>query len=141
MGKKRIVTQTQEEIKTTSGGPRSKKHKLTRGTAYISSSYNNTIVTIANPKGEVVVWSSAGLLGFRGTRKSTPYAATLVAKDAIEKAVKMGLTELRIILKGVGPGREGAVRGIAGTGVNITSIIDSTPVPHGGVRPRKPRRV
>jgi small subunit ribosomal protein S11 len=140
MGKKRIVTKTQGNIKTTSGS-KSKRHKLTKGTASVASSYNNTIVTIANPKGEVVAWSSAGLLGFRGTRKSTPYAATLVAKDAIEKAMKMGLTELRIILKGVGPGREGAVRGIAGTGVNITSIIDSTPVAHGGVRPRKPRRV
>ncbi len=141
MGKKRIVTQAQEEIKTTSGGSKSKKHRITKGTAFISSSYNNTIVTIADPQGAVVVWSSAGLLGFKGTRKSTPYAATLVARDAIDKAVKMGLTELRIILKGVGPGREGAVRGIAGTGMNITSIVDSTPVAHGGVRPRKPRRV
>ncbi len=140
MGKKRIVTKTQGTIKTTTGS-KSKRHKLTRGTANIASSYNNTIVTISTPQGDVVAWSSAGLLGFRGTRKSTPYAATLVAKDVVTKAMSMGLSELRIILKGVGPGREGAVRGIAGTGINITSIIDSTPVPHGGVRPKKPRRV
>lgn len=141
MGKKRIVTQIQEEVKTTSGDRISKKHKLARGTANISVSYNNTIVTITDTKGDVVTWSSAGLLGFKGTKKSTPYAATLVAKDAVEKAIAMGLSELRIVLKGVGPGREGAIRGIAGTGINVISIIDATPVPHGGPRPCKPRRV
>lgn len=142
MGKKRIITQTQEEIKTTSGKKKSKKTTLVRGIVNVSSSYNNTIVTVADMNGNVVAWSSAGLLGFRGTRKSTPYAATLVAKDVIEKAINMGLTEVRIVLRGVGPGREGAVRGIAASaGLNITAIIDSTPVAHGGVRPPKPRRV
>lgn len=142
MGKKRIITQTQGEIKTTSAKKKSKKSRLVRGIVNVSSSYNNTIVTVADLNGNVVAWSSAGLLGFRGTRKSTPYAATLVAKDVIEKAINMGLTEVRIVLRGVGPGREGAVRGIAAsTGLNITAIIDSTPVAHGGVRPPKPRRV
>ena len=141
MGKKRIVTQQQEEIKTSSGSSKSKKNKLVKGIAHIGASYNNTTVTVSDLNGNVVTWSSAGLLGFKGARKSTPYAATLVAKDALEKAMKLGLKEIKIILKGVGPGREGAVRGIAGLGLEINAIIDSTPTAHGGVRPPKPRRV
>lgn len=141
MGKKRIVTQSQEEIKTSSGSAKSKKNRLVKGIAHIRTSYNNTVVTVSDPNGNVVSWSSSGLLGFKGARKSTPYAATLVAKDALEKAIKLGLKEVRIILKGVGPGREGAVRGIASMGLDINAIIDATPIAHGGVRPPKPRRV
>ena len=117
------------------------KRQVFRGTINISSSYNNTIVSAADPSGEVIVWSSAGTLGFKGAKKSTPYAATLVGKDAIEKARRFGMQEARISVKGIGPGREGAIRGVIGSGINITAIIDNTPIPHNGVKPAKPRRV
>jgi small subunit ribosomal protein S11 len=118
----------------------SRKHVL-RGIIYIFSSYNNTIVTVADPSGDVFAHSSAGTIGFKGARKSTPYAATLVGKDAVEKAKRFGFQEAKISIRGVGPGREAAIRGIASAGINITAIIDATPMPHNGVRPAKPRRV
>jgi len=96
---------------------------------------------VTDPDGNVLTYSSAGTLGFKGARKSTPYAATLVGKDAVEKAKRFGLQEARISVKGIGPGREAAIRGVASTGLNITAIIDATPMPHNGVRPAKPRRV
>ena len=104
-------------------------------------SYNNTIVSIADLKGDVIAWSSAGSIGFKGTKKSTPYAANLVAKDCVEKARKYNLTNIKIVVKGIGPGREAAMRGLAASGLNITSIMDATPVAHNGVRRPKPRRV
>ncbi len=96
---------------------------------------------MADMQGNTVAWTSAGSMGFKGTKKSTPYAATLVAKEATERAKRMGLQEVTVVVKGVGPGREAAIRGIAGTGVIINSIVDQTPIPHNGVRPKKPRRV
>ena len=89
----------------------------------------------------MLTFSSAGLLGFKGTKKSTPYAANLVAKDAIEKAKKFNLLNVKIVVKGVGPARESAIRGIIGTGMNVTSIMDATPVPHNGVKAPKSRRI
>ncbi|OGN00478.1 MAG: 30S ribosomal protein S11 [Candidatus Yanofskybacteria bacterium RIFCSPHIGHO2_02_FULL_41_29] len=114
---------------------------MVNGIAYVSVSYNNTIVTITDLRGEAISWSSAGLLGFKGTKKSTPYAANLVAKDCIEKAKKYNLNSLKIVVRGVGPGRESAMRGLAGSGLNILSIMDATPIAHNGVRAKKPRRV
>ncbi|OGM99090.1 MAG: 30S ribosomal protein S11 [Candidatus Yanofskybacteria bacterium RIFCSPHIGHO2_01_FULL_41_27] len=111
------------------------------GTAHISVSYNNIIIAISDLKGNIIAWSSAGGLGFKGARKSTPYAANMVAKNCVEKAKKYNLTNIKITVKGIGPGRESAVRGLAGTGLNIISIIDETPVAHNGVRKLKPRRV
>lgn len=143
MGKKRIITKSGQETKdasTASTAKASKRHVL-KGIVSIASSYNNTIVSVADNNGEVLVWSSAGSMGFKGARKSTPYAATLVAKDAIEKAKKFGFQEAYISVKGIGPGREAAVRGVAGTGINIIGITDNTPIPHNGVRAPKPRRV
>mgnify|MGYP001564925006 CR=1 FL=1 len=145
MGKKRIITTPGTE---TAGQPamvktakKSGRAQVFKGTVNIFSSYNNTIVSIADPAGQIFAWSSAGTLGFKGARKSTPYAATLVGKDAVEKAKRFGFQEARVSIKGIGPGREGAIRGVAGTGINITAIIDDTPIAHGGVKPAKPRRV
>lgn len=148
MGKKRIITKS--EIKGETGGEstpeasvskKNTKKQVLKGIATIYSSYNNTLISITDQKGEVLAWSSAGLMGFKGARKSTPYAATMVAKDALEKAKKFNLNEVAIAVKGIGPGREAAIRAIAGTGLNIYSLMDNTPIPHGGVRPPKPRRV
>ena len=119
----------------------SSKKQVLNGVAYIHVSYNNTIISITDSKGQVVAWSSAGLLGFKGTKKSTPYAANLVAKDCVEKSHKYNLTNIKIVIKGVGPGRESAIRGLAGTGLNVLSIMDNTPIAHNGVRRPKPRRV
>ncbi|TSC74198.1 MAG: 30S ribosomal protein S11 [Parcubacteria group bacterium Gr01-1014_44] len=148
MGKKRIITKAEvkEETSAEKSGPVSTskkvlKRQVLKGIAAIFSSYNNTIVSITDQKGEVLSWSSAGSLGFKGARKSTPYAATMVAKEALEKAKKFNLSELGISVKGIGPGREAAIRALAGTGLNINSLVDNTPIPHGGVRPPKPRRV
>ncbi len=145
MGKKRIITKSGSEPSQRAGGSvaasKSAKKQILKGVITIASSYNNTIVSMADNNGDVVVWSSAGLMGFKGARKSTPYAATIVAKDVVEKAKRFGLQEVRISVKGIGPGREAAIRGIASTGVSIASIMDNTPIPHNGIRPPKPRRV
>lgn len=117
------------------------KRQVLNGIVNINISYNNSLIAIADTKGNVIAFSSAGLLGFRGSKKSTPYAANMVAKDAVEKAKRFGLTNVRIVVKGVGPARESAIRGIAATGLNISSIMDATPVPHNGVKSAKPRRI
>lgn len=146
MGKKKIITKTDEigEKQETAGGSvvkNSSKKQVINGTAHISVSYNNIIIAISDLKGNVIAWSSAGGMGFKGARKSTPYAANMVAKNCVEKAKKYNLTNVNITVKGIGPGRESAIRGLAGTGLNIVSIIDETPMAHNGVRKLKPRRV
>ncbi len=146
MGKKRIITTSGQDTtaeNTTGVGAtkKSSKKQVFKGIINISSSYNNTIVSVADPNGNIFAFSSAGMLGFKGARKSTPYAATLVGKDVSEKAKRLGLQEAKVSIKGIGPGREAAIRGIASTGISITSIIDATPMPHNGVRAAKPRRV
>lgn len=146
MGKRRVVTKQGEGdgVKMPAqekSAKKTKKRQVIKGTAYITSSYNNTMVSMTDPKGEVFAWSSAGSLGFKGARKSTPYAATIVAKDVAEKAKQFGLMEISVVVRGIGPGRESAIRGLAGSGLNIQAIIDDTPIPHNGVRPPKPRRV
>lgn len=117
------------------------KKQVLNGIAHINISYNNTLVAISDLTGNVLAFSSSGLLGFKGSKKSTPYAANLVAKDAVEKSKRFGVMNVRIVVKGVGPARESAIRGIAGTGLNISSIMDKTPVPHNGVKSPKPRRI
>lgn len=121
------------------------KKRITRvvptGVATVLATFNNTIVTITDPNGSVLSWSSAGKAGFKGSRKSSAYAATLAAQDAAKNAQAYGLKELEVNLKGPGAGRESAVRGFQSAGLQITLIRDVTPVPHNGCRPRKRRRV
>lgn len=115
--------------------------RVTSGVAHVHSTFNNTIVTIADQKGRVIAWSSAGTCGFKGSRKSTPFAASVAAKEAAKKAKDSGLADVKICIKGPGPGKESAVRSLRSEGFNVTGIIDVTPTPHNGCRPRKRRRV
>lgn len=123
------------------GAKKSSKKQVLNGIAHINISYNNTLIAISDLTGNVLAFSSSGLLGFKGSKKSTPYAANLVAKDVVEKSKRFGVMNVKIMVKGVGPARESAIRGIAGTGLNISSIMDRTPVPHNGVKSPKPRRI
>lgn len=116
------------------------RRSLTEGKAFIHASYNNTIVTITDLEGNTVAWSSSGSIGYKGSKKGTPYAAQLAAADATRKAQNMGLSQLDIIIRGTGSGREQAIRSIQATGVNVRTIIDDTPTPHNGCRLRKRRR-
>lgn len=112
------------------------------GKIYVSASFNNTLVTIANDKGEVIAWGSSGNSGFKGTRKSTPYAATTAVDKVVKEAKeKFGLKEVEIYVKGPGAGRDAALRAIRGAGLKISMIADVTPIPHNGPRPKKKRRV
>jgi len=121
---------------------RKKKVKIEPiGQAHISSSFNNIIITLANANGEVISWSSAGKKGFRGSKKNTPYAAQIAAEDAAKEAFDLGLRKVKVFVKGPGAGRESAIRSIAGAGIEVTEIIDVTPLPHNGCRPPKRRRV
>ena len=117
------------------------KKNITSGIAYVNSTFNNTIVTIADENGNVVSWSSAGSKGFKGSRKSTPYAAQVAADDAGEKAYEQGLRTLSVEVKGPGSGRETALRSLQSKGFKILTIRDTTPMPHNGARPPKRRRV
>ncbi len=111
------------------------------GQAHVYSSFNNIIVTIANQDGEVISWSSAGKMGFRGSKKNTPYAAQMAAQDCAKVAFDLGLRKVKGYVKGPGNGRESAIRTIHGAGIDVTEIIDVTPLPHNGCRPPKRRRV
>lgn len=111
------------------------------GRAYIKATYNNTIVTLTDQNGNVIAFSSAGSNGFKGPKKATPYAATVIVRDAVEKAKPFGLKDVSVFVRGVGLGRESAVRGLNANGLNVLSIKDITPIPHNGCRKRKPRRV
>ena len=117
------------------------KAKLTKGKIYINSTYNNTIVSVTDLTGNVLVWGSAGKIGFKGSKKSTPYAGQKTMEDVLSRAKERGLNEVDVFIKGIGSGRESAVRAIQGSGLNVLTIKDQTPIPHGGVRPKKPRRV
>lgn len=112
-----------------------------QGMAFVHSTFNNVIVTITNEVGEVISWSSAGKMGFRGSKKNTPYAAQMAAQDCAKIAYDLGLRKVKAYLKGPGNGRESAVRTIDGAGIKVTEIIDVTPLPHNGCRPPKRRRV
>jgi small subunit ribosomal protein S11 len=112
-----------------------------RGQAHVQSTFNNTIVTITDPNGNVVSWSSAGASGFKGSRKSTPYAAQLTAEGAARKAMDHGVRQIEVYVKGPGAGREAAIRALQSAGLQVVSITDVTPIPHNGCRPPKRRRV
>ncbi|MEM7309484.1 MAG: 30S ribosomal protein S11 [Planctomycetota bacterium] len=120
---------------------RTVKKNVAKGIAYVKASFNNTHVTIASPTGDVVSWGSAGTVGFKGTRKSTPYAAQRAADRAATAAIRHGMKEIIVRVKGVGSGRESAVRALAQAGLKVLSIQDTTPLPHNGCRARKRRRV
>lgn len=145
MGQKKLVTKTDMPTEGATQAPvevtKKSKRQIINGVAHISVSYNNTMIAITDAKGKVLAWSSSGALGFKGSKKSTPYAANLVAKNVIEKAKKYNLINLKIVVKGIGPGRESAVRGLVASGLNITTLIDKTPIAHNGVKSPKPRRV
>ncbi len=117
------------------------RRQVRRGRAYIKSSYNNTLVLFTDMHGNSLAWSSAGLLGFKGAKKATTYAANQVALDADEKVQKYGLKDIEVFVRGVGSGRDAALRALAQKGYNLLAIKDMTPVPHNGCRPKKPRRV
>jgi len=115
--------------------------KVSKGRAYIQSTFNNTIVTITDTQGEVIAWGSSGSVGFKGSRKGTPYAAQLAAREAARRAASDGLRQIEVFIKGPGSGREAAIRALQASGLTITSIKDVTPIPHDGCRPRGKRRV
>ncbi|MEM8833026.1 MAG: 30S ribosomal protein S11 [Pseudomonadota bacterium] len=117
------------------------KKQIVSGMAHVNSTFNNTIITITDAQGNVVSWSTAGAMGFKGSRKSTPYAAQIAAEDAGRKAQEHGMKELDVQVKGPGSGRESALRALSAIGFTIKSIKDITPIPHNGTRPRKRRRV
>ncbi|PCI28425.1 MAG: 30S ribosomal protein S11 [SAR324 cluster bacterium] len=122
-------------------GKKKERKNIPVGKVYISATFNNTIVSVTDTTGNVISWSSTGLHGFKGARKSTPYAARLVGEDAINKAMEHGLRQVEIVVKGPGSGRESALRAVAGSGIKVTSIKDTTPIPHNGCRPPKRRRI
>jgi small subunit ribosomal protein S11 len=122
-------------------GKKKEKKNIPEGIVHIQSTFNNTIVTVADMSGNVVAWSSSGMQGFKGSRKSTPFAAQMAAEDAVKKAKEHGLRSVQVYVKGPGSGRESALRSLQATGIKITSIRDVTPVPHNGCRPPKRRRV
>jgi len=117
------------------------RKSIPAGKAYIQSTFNNTIVTLTDPQGNVIAWGSSGTAGFKGSRKGTPYAAQLAARDAARKAMEQGLRQVEVYVKGPGSGREAAIRSLQSSGLYITGIRDVTPVPHNGCRPPKRRRV
>lgn len=130
------------EKKKTTGRPRRRERKsVPRGQAHIQATFNNTIVTLTDPNGNVISWGSAGGQGFKGSRKSTPYAAQVTAESAARKAMEHGMKQIEVYVKGPGSGREAAIRSLQAAGLNITSITDITPIPHNGCRPPKRRRV
>ena len=151
MGKKRVATQTEsellkekekidasvkKEVKTDTPSKRIKE-----GRVYIASSYNNTIITLTDLKGDVLSWTSAGSIGFKGTKKATPFAASKVAEAISFTAKKLGIEKIEVFVKGIGSGRESAVRSLVARGLDVISIKDVTPIPHNGCRPPKVRRV
>jgi small subunit ribosomal protein S11 len=142
-----------EEQKTTTGatgaaprrpvrrGGKKEKKSVPYGVAHIQASFNNTIITFTDMQGNVIAWGSAGASGFKGSRKSTPYAAQIAAQNAAKAALDMGLREVEVLVRGPGPGRESAIRALQQAGMRVRSITDETPIPHNGCRPPKKRRV
>lgn len=151
MGKKHIIETNQEElikeqekIEKTVGKETKVKSTVAgvqEGKIFVSSSYNNTIVTLTNSRGQVLAWKSAGAVGFKGTKKSTSFAASKVAETIANACKKIGVDRVEVLIKGIGAGRESAVRTLVTQGLNVVAIRDITPVPHNGCRPRKTRRV
>jgi small subunit ribosomal protein S11 len=144
MGKKRIIKQkssgVNKELRSRALSKAGSK-KIVRGILTIQATYNNTKVALTDENGNVVMWSSSGALGFAGAKKGTPFAAAKVGELIGEKAQLMGVKDVSVVIRGVGSGRESALRSFAGKGIGITKIVDDTPVPHNGPRPPKPRRI
>jgi small subunit ribosomal protein S11 len=151
MGKKKVIKKSEEEVlKETdkmetaiakSSTKKSSSKKIENGRVYVSATYNNTLLSVTDDKGSLIAWSSAGSLGFSGPKKATPFAASKVVAALAEKLKKVGLVNIVVIVKGVGGGRDSAIRSLAGQGFNILSIKDVTPIPHNGPRPKKARRI
>lgn len=149
MGKKRVIKKTEEELlkerekieAALKKEIRAPGKEIREGKIYISSSYNNTIITLTDQKGNVLTWVSAGSLGFKGTKKATPFAASKVAESISQRAQKLGVEKVEVLVKGIGSGRESALRSLANRGLDLISIKDVTPIPHNGCRPPKVRRV
>jgi len=151
MGKKHVATQNKEDLLKEGAAVEAKvKKEFTvknissrsrQGKIYISSSYNNTIISLSDDGGNILCWKSSGSIGFKGTKKGTPFAASKVAEAVAEIVKKMAIEKVQVIVKGIGSGRDSAVRSLAARGIDIVSIKDITPIPHNGCRPRKTRRV
>jgi len=142
MGKKRIVKKGGESESGKGGGSsRAPRRKMDTGVVYVEATYNNTKLGLADTAGNIVLWSSAGSLGFNGAKKGTPFAAAKVGEVLGEKAAGMGVKEVSVVVSGVGAGRESSIRALSAKGIHIKAIQDKTPVPHNGPRPRKARRV
>jgi small subunit ribosomal protein S11 len=143
LGKKRIIKTTGDSVEGLKSRPigQISKKKLSEGILYILATYNNTHLTLTNKNGDVVLWGSAGSYGFKGTKKSTPYAASKTAALLGEKAKLIGVQKVGVVVKGVGAGRESAIRTFANQGIDLSFIRDETPLPHNGPKPPKPRRV
>lgn len=120
---------------------RRERKNVVTGVVHVNATFNNTMVTIADEQGNTVSWSSSGLMGFKGSRKSTPFAAQMAAEDAAKKAMEHGMKTVDVLVRGPGSGRESALRALQAAGLTVTNIRDVTPIPHNGVRPRKRRRV
>lgn len=143
MGKKRIVSKGESEsgIKNSGATKKSSKKRVSSGMLHVQASYNNTIVTLTDAKGNKIASSSSGSLGFKGAKKGTPFAAAKIGEVLAEKAEQLGMQDVAVVIKGVGAGRESAVRSFVNNGISITSIKDATPVPHNGPKAPKPRRI
>ncbi len=144
MGKKRIVKKNSSGVDSALKArslAKVVKKKIVEGVLYVESTYNNTRLSLSDKSGNILAWSSSGALGFKGAKKGTPFAASKIGELIGEKAQQAGIKEVSVTVKGVGSGRESAIRAFSAYGVEITSIIDKTPVPHNGPKPRKPRHV
>jgi small subunit ribosomal protein S11 len=148
MGKKKIIEKEETKAGAPAAAPAaevktptsSSKKRFDAGILCVESTYNNTKLVLTDPKGNTLAWSTSGALGFKGAKKGTPFAAAKIGEKIAEKAATYGIKEVRVVVKGVGSGRESAIRGFISKGINLTSIADMTPVPHNGPKPPKPRR-
>lgn len=140
-GEKKAEVEKKDEEKIIKKKSKKIKRQVLKGKANVKCTYNNTVISITDQSGNVLGWASSGLLGFRGAKKATPYAATQVVGNVAEKVKKYGVQELEVYVRGVGSGREASIRALANRGFELILIKDKTPVPHNGCRPKKPRRV
>lgn len=144
MGEQKVKTLAGDDIKdvkSQGSSGRRKLKKITKARVCIHSTYNNTIISLTDPFGAVLTWVSAGMIGFKGSKKSTPYASQKTMEELIRRMREYGVSEVEVFIKGVGTGRESAIRSLASSPIAVKSIRDRTPIPHGGVRAKKPRRV
>ncbi len=135
------MAQSTKPARRAATAPKKARKAVSAAQVHIFASFNNTIITVTDQQGNVITWTSSGSVGFKGSRKSTPFAARLAAEEAIKNAMTLGVSEIDVFIKGPGPGRESAIRAIQSKGLKIRSITDITPVPHNGCRPPKKRRV